>query len=422
MLKALSDKLSFIKPDSGAIMNKTKVVAFTLAFSFILLAVTAQPAAAASRYDSLRSYMNGRYDSVMGGYSIPGEGVVTLDPTYGAISIMNEVGTIENRPPPISITTTMDLIVDFQYLSGLENVDPRYGGFSDYVLGPVTNGGNYRALVIWHILKSQGGIPDTEDYAINATANLLWINKTQTESGGFTISREAIDDGGDPDLLSTAYALMAIRILDDNYEEEDAWSWLLNETATVAWIESCRDGNAYKLSPDSQLPSVTATAAAVMAYHALDMSSVIPNIASIVTWLANRQVLDGPETELIGGFEEGSGTEASNLLSTYYAISALGILNGLSTINATAAENFILNCQTPEGSFANSPGFDTGELLYSGYACEILNQLNPNGAMSSLSSFDPFSPEETGFEWRIYVIVGIIVIAIGLAVFAVRAD
>jgi prenyltransferase beta subunit len=403
-------------------MNKAKVVAFALAFSFILLTAAAQPAAAASRYDSLRSYMNERYDSVMGGYSVPGEGVVSLDPTYGAISIMNEVGTIENRPPPISITTTMDLIVDLQYLSGRQDLESRYGGFSDYVLGPVTNGGNYRALVIWQILKSQGGIPNTEDYAINATANLLWINKTQTESGGFVISGEALDEGSHPDLLSTAYALMAIRILDDNYEEEDAWSWLHNETATVAWIESCRDGNAYKLSPDSQLPSVTATAAAVMAYHALDMSSVIPNRAGIITWLSNRQVPDGPETELIGGFEEGNGTEASNLLSTYYAISALGILNGLSTINATAAENFVLNCQTSEGSFANSPGFSTGELLYSGYACEILNQINPNGAMSSLSSVDPFSVEETGFEWRTYFIVGIIVIAVVLAILAVRAD
>ena len=247
-------------------MNRSQVVAFTLAFTFILLAVAAQPAAAASRYDSLKSYMNGRYDSVRGGYSIPGEGIVSLDPTYGAISIMNEVGTIENRPPPISITATMDLIVDLQYLSGQEDEEPSYGGFSDYILGPVTNGGNYRALVIWQILKSQGGIPDTEDYAINATANLFWINKTQTDSGGFVISRDALDEGNDPDLLSTAYALMAIRILDDNYEEEDAWSWLHNETATVAWIESCRDGDAYKLSPDSQLPSVTATAAAVMAY------------------------------------------------------------------------------------------------------------------------------------------------------------
>jgi hypothetical protein len=403
-------------------MNKTKVVAFTLAFTFILLAVTAQPVAAASRFDSLRSYMNDRYDSVRGGYTIPGEGVVRIDPTYGAVSIMNEVGTIENRPPPIPITKTLDMISDHQLLSGNPDEEPRYGGISDYLLGPVSIGGNYRALVMWQILKSQGGIPDIEDYAINATANLIWINKTQTESGGFAVSRDALDEGADPDLLSTAYALMSIRLLDDLYGDENAWNWLRNETATVAWIESCKDGNAYKLSPDSQLPSVTATAAAVLAYHALDPYSSIPNVANIITWLVNRQVLDGVEAGLIGGFEEGNGTEASNLLSTYYAISALGILNTLPSINATAAETFVLNCQTPEGSFANTPGYDTGELLYSGYACEILSKVNANGAMSSLSSVDPFSLGVTGFEWRTYVIIGIIALVIVLAILGVRAD
>ena len=403
-------------------MNKTKVVAFTLAFTFILLAFTAQPAAAASRFDALRSYMNERYDSVIGGYSIPGEGVVRIDPTYGAISVMNEVKTIENRPPPIPITTTLDMISDHQLLTGQPDEEPRYGGISDYLLGPVTIGGNYRALIMWQILKSQGGIPDIEDYAINATANLVWINKTQTESGGFVVSRDALDEGADPELLSTAYALMSIRILDDLYGDENAWNWLRNETATVAWIESCKDGNAYKLSPDSQLPSVTATAAAVMAYHALDPITAIPDVANIITWLVNRQVLDEVEPELIGGFEEGNGTETSNLLSTYYAISALGILNTLSSINATAAETFVLNCQTPQGSFANLPGYDTGELLYSGYACEILSKVDANGAMSSLSSVDPFSPGVTGFEWRTYVILGIIALVIVLAILGVRAD
>jgi prenyltransferase beta subunit len=159
-----------------------------------------------------------------------------------------------------------------------------------------------------------------------------------------------------------------------------------------------------------------------MAYHALDPYSTIPNVANIITWLVNRQVLDGVEADLIGGFEEGNGTEASNLLSTYYAISALGILNTLPSINATAAETFILNCQTPEGSFANSPGYDTGELLYSGYACEILSKVNANGAMSSLSSVDPFSLGVTGFEWRTYVIIGIIALVIVLAILGVRAD
>jgi hypothetical protein len=95
----------------------------------------------------------------------------------------------------------------------------------------------------------------------------------------------------------------------------------------------------------------------------------------------------------------------------------------LSTINVTAVESFILNCQSPDGSFANAPGFSTGTLLYSGYACEILSMAEFGGALSILSSsVDPHSPSETGFEWRPLVIGGIVLIAVVLAALAVRAD
>ncbi len=404
-------------------MKRVKVVAIALAFTFILLAFTAQPVAAASRLDSLTSYMVSRYDTVRGGYSIPGEGVVRIDPTYGAISIMNELGSIRNRPPPVTITLVMDFLVDRQWLSGNEETEPRYGGISEYLLGPVTNGGNYRGLAIWKILQEQSDIPGTEDYDINATANLFWINKTQTESGGFALNTEAIDANAGPDLLSTAYALSSIRLLDTLYPEENAWDWLINETATVEWIESCREGEGYKLGPDDFLPSVTGTAAAVMAYYALDPLAAIPDATSLRTWLVNRQVMDSEETEYNGGFEEGNGTEVTSLESTYYALSAIEILGGLSSINASAVEDFILNCQTQEGSFANIPESETGKLLYSGYACEILNMAGFDGTLNILSSsVDPFSPGSTGFEWRIYVIIGIVVVAVVLAILGVRAD
>ncbi|KXH76301.1 MAG: hypothetical protein AM326_07415 [Candidatus Thorarchaeota archaeon SMTZ-45] len=368
-------------------MKRVKVVTIALAFTFILLAFAAQPVAAASRLDSLTSYLNSRYDAVRGGYSIPGEGVVRIDPTYGAISIMNELGSIRNRPPPVTITLVMDFLIDRQWLSGNEGDEPRYGGFGDYLLGPVTNGGNYRGLAIWQILKDQSDIPGTEDYDINATANLFWINRTYTDSGGFALNTEAIDAHAGPDLLSTAYALSSIRLIHTMYSEENAWDWLVNETATVEWIESCKEGNGYKLSPNDFLPSVTGTAAAVMAYHALDPLAAVPDASILRNWLVERQVLDSEEADFNGGFEEGNGTEVSSLESTYYALSAIEILNGLQLVNTTAVEEFILNCQTSEGSFANTPGTDTGKLLYSGYACEILNMAGSDRALNILSSF-----------------------------------
>jgi prenyltransferase beta subunit len=416
-------KLSDIKFDRDVIMKRVKVIAFTLAFTFVLLAFTAQPVAAASRYDSLRSYMDSRYDAVRGGYSIPDEDLVRLDPTYGAITIMNEVGILANRPPPVTVTLVMNFVKLQQYLTGDEQEQPKYGGFSDYLLGPVTNGGNYRGLVLWQMLKSQSDVPGTGDYEINATANLLWINKTSTVSGGYAVSRDALDAGAGPDLLSTAYALSSFKILNSMYPEENAWDWLFNETATREWIDSCREGDGYKLYPDAYLPSVTGTAAAIIAYYALDSLSSIPDIGDVESWLLARQVLSDGESEFAGGFEEGNGTGVSSLESTYFALTALEVLTALPSVNTTAAEAFILSCQTPEGSFANAPGFSTGKLLYAGYACEMLNIAGFDGALNTLSSsVDPYSPGDTGFEWRLYIIVGIVLIAIVLAVLGVRAD
>ncbi|MHA2081985.1 MAG: prenyltransferase/squalene oxidase repeat-containing protein, partial [Candidatus Thorarchaeota archaeon] len=140
-------------------------------------------------------------------------------------------------------------------------------------------------------------------------------------------------------------------------------------------------------------------------------------------WLGSRQILDYEAPEFNGGFEEGNGTESPNLLSTYFALTAMETLATLSTINVTAAELFILKCQSLDGSFATAPGFSTGTLLYSGYACEILSMAEFGGALSILSSsVDPHSISETGFEWRPLIIGGIVLIAVVLAALAVRAD
>ncbi|MHA2396470.1 MAG: prenyltransferase/squalene oxidase repeat-containing protein [Candidatus Thorarchaeota archaeon] len=399
-------------------MKKVKVVAIAFAFTLVLLAFTAQPVAAASRYDSLMSYMNNRYDVVNHGYTIPGEGVTRIDPTYGAISIMNEVEILDDRPPPVTVVDVMDFVVVHQWTAGNEDAEPKYGGFMDYLLGPVDNGINYRGLVLWQLLKAQGDIPGTENYDINATANLFWINTTQTESGGF--SSEA---GVYPDLISTAYALMSLRIIDTLYPLENAWDWLLNETATVEWIESCKDGDVYKLSPISDRASVSATAAAVLAYNALDPFASVPGAGSIQLWLVSRQLLEYDELDYVGGFEEANGTGDPNLLSTYFALSAMEILNTLSTVNASAAEAFILNCQSEDGSFGLSPGLSAGKLVYSGYACESLNMLDPGGVHDILSSStDPHSSGDPGIEWRWMIVLGIIVVALVLAVLSVRQD
>jgi hypothetical protein len=70
------------------------------------------------------------------------------------------------------------------------------------------------------------------------------------------------------------------------------------------------------------------------------------------------------------------------------------------------------------------PGLSSGKLIYSGYACEMLNMAGFEGGTLSIlsSSEDPNTPGGTGFEWRSIVIVGIIVVALVLAVLSVRQD
>ena len=398
-------------------MKKVKIVAITFALALVLISVAAPPVAAASRYDSLTSYMAENYDAVRGGYKLPFDGVTRVNPTYGALSIMDEVGILAQRPPPISVTNALEFTSNIQWLTGDEDEEINFGGFSEYLLGPVTAATNYHGLRLWQILKNEGGIPGTDEYDINQTANAFWINKT-SDSGGFGIANDAY-----PDLVSTYYALASLRIIDQMFPLEDAWDTYVNESATIEWIESCRDGDVYMLSPVSDGRSVTATAAAVLAYYAINPVTLVPGASSIQTWLLNRQILEYPEPEFIGGFEEGNATNEPNLVSTYFALSALDTLNAIPSINATAAESFILNSQSSEGSWGLVPGVSKGSLLYSAYACQALNMLPFEGALSILSSsVDPNTQGASSFDWRIAVVLGIIVIAVVVSVYALRMD
>ncbi len=397
-------------------MNKVKVVAIAFAFTLVFVAFSAQPVAAASRFDSLSSYMSSKYDPVRGGYTF--EAVTRMNPTFGGISILHELGSLSQRPPPISITQALDFLVDQQLLTGDPDITPRYGGFSEYLLGPVVASTNYRGLVTWQLLKSQSGIPNIDDYDINATANAFWINRTISEEGGYGTEVEA-----NPDLVSTFYALASLRIIDQMYQLENAWNTYVNETAVIEWIESCREGEAYKLNPFSERTSVTATAAAVLAYNAIDPLTTVPASSSVQSWIQARQVLEYDMPEFVGGFEEGNATEDPNIVSTYFALKALDTLNALTPINETAAETFILNCQSADGSWGNVPGQDMGSLVYSAYACQMLNILNPGNTLNILSSsFDPHSSPGFIIDWRGFVVLGIIVAAAVIGIFALRMD
>ena len=399
-------------------MKRAKVVAFAFVFMLVLLAASAQNVAAASRSDTLRSYINGRYDAERGGYSPPSDSVVRVSSTYGAILALNELGLLNNRPPPINLTKALNSLVLRQWDTNGDNAldRARYGGFSEYLAGPVTMDMTYMGIILLNMLKEQSDYPGITKLDINSEAVLVFVNKTQTDSGGFSSVPEK-----DPDIISTYQALYIINFLDTYDTDLNAWTWLRNETATLDWINSCRTGVAYKVSPEDSLPSVSASAAAVMALGLLPSVSSVPGLQDTENWILARQVMHADESDYSGGFEEGEGTGDPNFVSTYYALKVLDHAGAISLANSTAAISFILNCQTEDGSWGFIPDATSGNLVFAGQACELLNILG-NAANILGSAPNPFASSGVVIDWRTIVIVGILFVALIIALVALRID
>ncbi|MBN2230490.1 MAG: hypothetical protein JW779_12960 [Candidatus Thorarchaeota archaeon] len=402
-------------------MRRVKVVTIAIAFMIVLIAFTAQPAAAATRAESLTTYISGRFDVERGGYSPPSDDVVRVDATYGAILALDSLEILNNRPPPVNLTDVLEALIDRQWTSNVAGNDldkKRYGGISEYLLGPVSNAMTLMGIELLLMLKAQADYPDILTIDVNTTAILVFVNKTQTTSGGFCSTT-----GENPDIVSTYQALTIIQLLDEYDEELNAWDWLANETKTMEWIESCRVGDAFKLNPNSVTPGVTPTAAGIMAFATLPSQSMttVPDLQAALAWIQARQVDEADLVEYIGGFEEGNATGDPNFTSTYYALKVLDMADALTPVNESAVINFIMNCQAKDGSFGQLPNLVEGNLVNSGRACEMLNLFG--SAVSILgSTIDPNTPGGVVLDWRLFVVVGIIVVALVFAILGVRQD
>ncbi|MFW9961568.1 MAG: prenyltransferase/squalene oxidase repeat-containing protein [Candidatus Thorarchaeota archaeon] len=400
-------------------MKRVKVFTIAIAFVLVLIAASAQPVAAASRSDTLNSYITSRYDALRGGYSPPSDSVVRVDATYGAILALDELGNLNYRPPPINLTKALESLTVRQWLTNNPNNDldkKRYGGFSEYLVGPVTMEMTFMGMVLHQLLKAQSDYPGINAENMNATAVLVYLNRTQSTVGGFS-SRP----GDNPDILSTYQALAIFQMLDDFDDTLNAWDWLANETATIEWINSCREDNVFKLSPTSYTTSLTATAAGIMALGILQEVLTIPGLQAANDWILERQMLTADSPVYLGGFEEGNGTEDANFATTYYALKVLKLTGAISAVNVSAAIDFILRCQAADGSWGNIPGMEEGSLVYSGQACELLNILSNAGTILA-STEDPNSPGGIVLDWRVFVVGGILLVALVLAIVSVRTD
>ena len=408
-----------MKADRDVSMKKVKVFTIAIVFVLVLMAASAQPVAAASRSDTLNSYITSRYDALRGGYSPPSDDVVRVDATYGAILALDELGSLDYRPPLINLTKAIESLTVRQWLTNNPNNEldqERYGGFSEFLVGPVTMEMTFMGMQAYLRLKAQSDYPGVTAENMNTTALLVYLNRTQSADGGFSSK-----PGENPDILSTYQALATFEMLDEFDGTLNAWDWLVNETGTLEWIRSCREDNAFKLSPDSYTASLTATAAGIMALSIFQEVPTIPGIQVVNDWVLARQLHAGDTSDYIGGFEEGNGTEDANFATTYYALKMLELTGAISAVNESAAIDFILHCQAVDGSWGSIPGMDEGTLVYSGQACELLNILDSARTILA-SSEDPNSPGGIILDWRIFVVGGILLIALVLAIISIRMD
>lgn len=396
-------------------MTKVRTVGLIIAFALVILPFAVQTASAnpTTRKESLISFVSGRYDAVEGGYSFTGESTSRLESTRAAALILDDLGYLSSRPPLIDLLKMKNFTQKVQWKSGGESYN-RYGGFASFIAGSVSTETTWTALQLWNMLGKFTDIPLMGEVKFNITAALIYINKTQTGSGGFGIA-----SGSSPDIISTYYALQSLNLLLELKPDETRAKWLRNETKTVEWILSCRVDNSFKLSPNSSITGVTPTAAAVFALDALGQLSSLNGTSGVVQWMLDRQVSTSTQGVTPGGFEEGPSTNDTNLMSTLYAVMALEALNVLSQCNKESAAEFVADCQAADGSWGNVPGIPVGSLPNAGLAVEALRIL---GFTSLLDQEDPNNPGFPLLDWRAILVLGIVVVAAIVACVSLRMD
>jgi len=400
-------------------MKKVQVACIAVILALVAVSFVSIPVSAATtRWDSLNAFMEENYENVEGGYALPDKETARLLPTYGAATIFNEREQLSVRPPVTDLISMRNLTRKFQWKSGGEDYE-RFGGFSLFIAGPVSMETSYYGIQLWQLLNGNDDIPGFSDVKpINATSALLYVNRTQTTSGGF-----ATNEGQSPNLVSTFHALYILDAM--TLMSGESWStWLLNETATVDFILSCREGNGFKLSPSSNIVSLTATAAGLMALDILSQLSQIPTDEQqdMRNWVISLQDDDASDG-IVGGFQESVLTNDTNLLSTFHALEVVAILGGMPSLDASAISQFIVDCQAVNGGWGTVPGLETGTLFYAGMALEALRMLDPSGTyLSMIYEVDPNNPDPILIDWRLVFIVVFIIAALVIALIALRMD
>ncbi len=406
-------------------MTRMKAAGLLLAMMFVSMALLTPPVSAnpATRLESVHSYLNDHYDTTEGGYSLKAEKLSRAEPTFSALFALNEFGDIATRPPSINLTKTKEFINHLQWTRIKEKED-KYGGFSSAIAVTPSVMSTYYALRAWQILSLHNDYIGMTEVEINETAALVYLNRTFTDEGSF-----ASNVGEQGSLLTTYMAVYSIDYLARLIEEEDGTPYQktmdkwLNESAVVDYVLSCQSGDAFKPTPDASVPGVTPTAAALLTLDILDRLNAVGDLQGVRDWLLARQVVTPTAGEYVGGFTEGYLTNDTNLMSTYYALKALDVLNAITNyVNVSLVEDFVISCQAADGAWALSPDSPEGETTYIGIAIEALTLLPDVNVVTALSVEDPNNRSPPAIDWRWIAVAVPLVLALVAGLVALRLD
>ena len=403
------------------------LITFALAIMpFMVLNASANPG---SRIDALYALFAENWEPNEGAYSNIGSEAPRLEATHAAAVVFDDWGTFDTRPPNAEIVRMKNFTRKVQWRSGGEEAW-RYGGFGPFIAGPPTVEMAFLGAETWEIYTRQEGIPNLDDIEINATAACLFINSTQSLNGGFVriVDPEAAVNENDTDVVSTFYALYALDTmiaaaaeLEDDPPFTSLDDILMNRTKTEEFILSCRDGNAFKLGPNSLVAGVTPTAAALMALEILGRRTSLPGLAAVNSWLLDRQVAESEGLEYFGGFTEGILTNDTNMISTYWALRVLNMGGVIDAVNVSSAAQFILDCQAEDGSWGIVPGQEVGLFDYAAMAVRSLRYLGDEYSARLHEPF-PFETDPLAVDWRLIFIIAFLIAALLIALIALRMD
>ncbi len=336
----------------------------------------------------------------------------TFSATYAVVSILETLdgwATANDTHPDWNIPANMSSWVqDFWNDTNVAN-NTDYGGF--YLTEGAENASltaTHYAILILHQLDETFAV----DYniVVNFTARHQRLNETEypITYGGFA---DTID--GNATVAATYYALE----LFGNDTIYAPYIGEINASLVVPWLNSCQvlsptnspSYGGFLNSPNGTVSDIQSTFMAVRSLEIVDGLGSINQTAAI-QFVSSLYQNNTNYPDYLGGYSATPDDMVSTHLATYYAIRTLLILGATNQIQVDDTAAWIINKQTVGGGFADSAE-GSGLALQTHWAVSTLALLNRMNLLEEIIFIEP-----PPFPW---LIVGGVVVVAFLVIFVV---